>query len=276
MELPVWLYEHEEYVPIRDRSSFMRKNVLRLTALLENVRFGGGAGTGSPLDRALARVAAPLRLAGLFALVLMVCLSRSFLFTGSLFALALIFAAIRPERALKATFLPALAAAALAWVLALPALLLGASSAAAMLRIGVKTFINVSLVLGVSHTVPWNRIASALRVLHLPDVVIFTLDMALKHIEVLGRTSVSLSEALLLRSVGAPPRGSAAAGAAGVMGMTFLRAYEQGRAMEESMRCRGFSGTYPRPVAQSLGHADAVYALCFAMLVAFFLICQFQ
>ena len=274
MELPGWLCEHEAYVASRDRASFARKNVLRLTALLENVRFGGGAGSGSALDRALARVAAPLRLAGLFALVLMVCLSQNGLFTGLLLAVALMLAVVRPERALKATFLPALAAAALAWALALPALLLGASSAAAMLRIGIKTFINVELVLGLSHTVPWNQIASALRALHLPDVVIFTVDMALKHIEVLGRTSVLLSEALLLRSVGTAPRGSAAAGAAGVMGTTFLKAYEQGRAMEESMRCRGFSGVYPRPAALELGRADAVYAACLCALFAFFLICQ--
>lgn len=275
MELPTWLCEHEAYIPPRDRTSFARKNVLRLTALLEHVCFGGGAGTGSRIDRALSCVAAPLRLAGLFALVLMVCLSQSGLFMGALLAVALILAAIRPERALKATFLPALAAAVLAWVLALPALLLGVSSAAAMIRIGIKTFINVGLVLGVSYTVPWNKIASALRVLHLPDVVIFTVDMALKHIEVLGRTSASLSEALMLRSVGAAPRGSATSGAAGVMGMTFLKAYEQGRAMEESMRCRGFSGTYPRPAARGLGRSDAVYTAFIILVITFFCVCNF-
>ncbi len=271
MELPAWLSEHEGYEPGHNRASFARKNVLRLTALLERVRFGGGAGAGSAVDRALGRVCAPLRLGGVFALVLMTCISQSSLFVGLMFALVLALAAIRPERALRATFLPALAAAALAWVLALPALLLGASSAAAMLRIGIKTFVNVGLVLVVSYTVPWNAIAGALRALRLPDVVVFTIDMALKHIEVLGRTASSLSEALLLRSVGVTPRGSAAAGAAGVMGMTFVKAYEQGRAMEESMRCRGFSGTYPRPAGHKISRADAGYllALCVVALIFF-------
>ncbi len=58
-----------------------------------------------------------------------------------------------------------------------------------MLKIALKTFINVSLVLGVSWTLTWSRMSAALKMLHLPDEVIFTFDMALKHIEVLGRTA---------------------------------------------------------------------------------------
>ena len=141
-------------------------------------------------------------------------------------------------------------------VLALPALLLGASATGAMLKIALKTFINVSLVLGVSWTLTWNRMSAALKTLHLPDEVIFTFDMALKHIEVLGRTAHDLTESVMLRSVGRAPEGfSRTDSVAGIMGMTFIKAMECSRAMDEAMLCRGFAGAYPAPRGADLAGA---------------------
>ncbi len=278
MELPDWLCESEGYEPggRSRRSNGARSNVLRLTSLLERVRFGGGAGRGgkalSPVDRALAQVSAPLRLGGLLLAIVLVCLARSPLFLGGLLALALVLSAIRPERGLKATFLPALAAAALALVLALPASLMGAQAVSGMLVIALKVFVNVSLVLGVSWGMPWNRLSGALKVLHLPDVVIYTVDMALKHIEILGRSAARLSEALMLRSVGASSAKDALAASGGVMGATFLRAYRQGERLSEAMLCRGFTGEYPAPArASGKRAANIVYVLALAGLVACYL-----
>ena len=157
--------------------------------------------------------------------------------------------------------MPALAAAGFAVVLALPALLLGASATIAMLKIALKTFVNVSLVLGVSWTLTWSRMSSALKALRLPDEVIFTFDMALKHIEVLGRTMHDLTESVMLRSVGRAPAGfSRTDSVTGIMGMTFIKAMECSRSMDEAMLCRGFAGAYPAPARSSLSWRDAVYA----------------
>ena len=183
-------------------------------------------------------------------------------------AIALVLVAVRPVRGLRATFVPALGAAGLAVVLALPALLLGASATGAMLKIALKTFINVSLVLGVSWTLTWSRMSAALKMLHLPDEVIFTFDMALKHIEVLGRTAHDLCESVMLRSVGSAPAGfSRTDSLAGIMGMTFIKAMECSRAMDEAMLCRGFAGAYPAPARAGFGWHDAVYAAVVALLV---------
>ena len=202
-ELPSWLAAEERYEPAGARHRVMQKNVLHLASLLERVRLGGGAHEGgSMVDRALSCVSAPVRLVGMFVCVLCVCLTQSPLYLMLMAAIALVLVAVRPVRGLRATFVPALGAAGLAVVLALPALLLGASATGAMLKIALKTFINVSLVLGVSWTLTWSRMSAALKMLHLPDEVIFTFDMALKHIEVLGRTAHDLCESVMLRSVG--------------------------------------------------------------------------
>ena len=152
-------------------------------------------------------------------------------------------------------------------VLALPALLLGASATGAMLKIALKTFINVSLVLGVSWTLTWSRMSAALKMLHLPDEVIFTFDMALKHIEVLGRTAHDLCESVMLRSIGSAPEGfSRTDSVAGIMGMTYIKGMECSRAMDEAMLCRGFAGAYPAPARSGLSWRDTVYAAAVALL----------
>lgn len=219
------------------------------------------------VDRALSCVSAPVRLVGMFVCVLCVCLTQSPLYLMLMAAIALVLVAVRPVRGLRATFAPALGAAGLAVVLALPALLLGASATGAMLKIALKTFINVSLVLGVSWTLTWSRMSAALKTLHLPDEVIFTFDMALKHIEVLGRTAHDLCESVMLRSVGRAPEGfSRTDSIAGIMGMTFIKAMECSRAMDEAMLCRGFAGAYPAPARSGFGWCDAVYAAVVVLL----------
>lgn len=262
VELPSWLTEQERYEPTGARHRVMQKNVLHLASLLERVRLGGGARKGgSIIDRALSSVSAPVRLLGMLVCVLCVCLAQSPLYLMLMAAIALVLIAMRPVRGLRATFMPALAAAGFAVVLALPALLLGASAAIAMFKIALKTFVNVSLVLGVSWTLTWSRMSAALKMLHLPDEVIFTFDMALKHIEVLGRTAHDLCESVMLRSVGFAPAGfSRTDSLAGIMGMTFIKAMECSHAMDEAMLCRGFAGAYPVPARSSLSWRDAVYA----------------
>lgn len=262
VELPSWLTEQERYEPTGARHRVMQKNVLHLASLLERVRLGGGARKGgSMVDRALSSVSAPVRLLGMLVCVLCVCLAQSPLYLMLMAAIALVLIAMRPARGLRATFMPAMAAAGFAVVLALPALLLGASATIAMLKIALKTFVNVSLVLGVSWTLTWSRMSAALKALHLPDEVIFTFDMALKHIEVLGRTAHDLTESVMLRSVGRAPAGfSRTDSVAGIMGMTFIKAMECSRAMDEAMLCRGFAGAYPVPARSSLSWRDAVYA----------------
>lgn len=261
-ELPSWLAVEQRYEPTGARHRVMQKNVLHLASLLERARLGGGAHEGgSMVDRALSCVSAPVRLLGMLVCVLCVCLAQSPLYLMLMAAIALVLIAVRPVRGLRATFMPALAAAGFAVVLALPALLLGASATIAMLKIALKTFVNVSLVLGVSWTLTWSRMSSALKALRLPDEVIFTFDMALKHIEVLGRTMHDLTESVMLRSVGRAPAGfSRTDSVAGIMGMTFIKAMECSRSMDEAMLCRGFAGAYPAPARSSLSWRDAVYA----------------
>ena len=157
------------------------------------------------VDRALSCVSAPVRLVGMFVCVLCVCLTQSPLYLMLMAAIALVLVAVRPVRGLRATFVPALGATGLAVVLALPALLLGASAAGACSRSRSRRSLTCRSCWAFSWTLTWSRMSAALKTLQLPDEVIFTFDMALKHIEVLGRTAHDLCESVMLRSVGRAP-----------------------------------------------------------------------
>lgn len=275
--LPAWLKVPEGYEPLRDKTGFMARNMLHLASMLRRVRMGGGAqailsGTGpsSPLDRALSHVSPALRLAGLLIFVLLVLMSHSTVFLMAAACIDLVLVALRPADGIRATLVPAFAASIVAAVLAIPAAFMGA--AASMLFIAGKTLVNVSLVLGLSWSVPWNRLIGALKAYRMPDEIIFTLDTAIKHIEILGRTASALNEALILRSVGRTKgRYEKTTSSAGVMGATFLRSYACAQAMDEAMTCRGFTGSYLRRRERVLTAAGVAYLAALAVLVLAYL-----
>ena len=277
-QLPAWLMAQEAYTPEPDKTGFLHKNMLHLTTMLAHVHMGGGAAAiadpaapASPLDRALACVSPSLRLAGLLVTVLLILMAHSVMFLLLAACVVLVLVALRPAAGIKATLLPSFGAALVALILAIPAALMG--NASAMVLIAVKTVLNVSLVLGLSWSVPWNRLIGGLKAFHLPDEVIFTLDTALKHIEILGRVAASLNEALTLRSVGRTRgRYEKTTSAAGVMGATFLRAYACGQAMEEAMTCRGFTGTYVRRRERVLTPAGVCYLVAIGLLICSYLL----
>jgi cobalt/nickel transport system permease protein len=93
-----------------------------------------------------------------------------------------------------------------------------------------------------NHTTQWNHITGALRKLHIPGIFLFTLDIALKYIVLLGTLIQDILTSLRLRSVGKNNKKYQSVG--GVMGVTFLRGTEMSREMYESMRCRGFTDDY--------------------------------
>ena len=248
--LPSWLAQREDYRPEHDKTGFMARNLLHLTSMVAHVKMGGGAaalayGTGpvSPIDRALSHVSPALRLIGL-----LVCI-----------ALTLI--------AHNPVFLMLMGCV----VLAIPAIWV--NGADARVSIAAKILLNVTLVLGVSWTVPWNRLIAGLKLFHLPDEIIFTLDLALKHIEILGRSATRLNEALVLRSVGRTRgRFDKTTSSAGVMGATFLKAYTCGQALDEAMLCRGFTGTYVCRRERVMTPAGIIYLGGIALLVLCYLL----
>lgn len=100
----------------------------------------------------------------------------------------------------------------------------------------------VTLVGILSSETSWNKLTGSLRTFHVPPLFIFTLDITLKYISILGEICVDILRAVSLRSVGKNPIN--AKSFSGVLGITFLKSSEMAEEMYASMCCRGFTGEY--------------------------------
>lgn len=248
--IPTWLARPEEYDPAPDSDRFLAKSMLGIMSVLERFRLEGGqAGRFEP---------APLfKLVALVATVLMVSLARNFAFVACVLALVLARMCMLPSNALRETTLTGLIAASLTLLIMLPAILLGQTQAAVVLP--VKVFACASLALIVSTTTPFNQLTASLRQLHVPNVIILTVDLTLKYIVMLGEVALSTLTALKCRSVGKDHDKSSSLG--NVVGVAFVKSQELSLETYAAMTCRGFTGEYAARVPQG---ASGRRALCTA------------
>ena len=112
----------------------------------------------------------------------------------------------------------------------------------------------------------------ALRTFHVPNLVILTIDLALKSIVRLGQVALEVLIALRLRSVGRNDRKQDAIG--GVGGVVFLKTNEAAQTTYDAMTCRGFEGEYVVPHERQWRVIDLAWLIGFAVLLAAFLYLQ--
>ena len=105
-----------------------------------------------------------------------------------------------------------------------------------------RVYVSVTLVGILSAGTSWNKLTASMRTFRIPSLFIFTLDITLKYISVLGEICVDILTSVGLRSVGKNP--DKAKSFSGVLGITFLKSSEMSEEMYASMCCRGFTGEY--------------------------------
>ena len=109
-------------------------------------------------------------------------------------------------------------------------------------NITARVYVSVTLVGILSAGTSWNKLTGSMRTFRIPSLFIFTLDITLKYISVLGEICIDILTSVRLRSVGKNP-GKAKA-FSGVLGITFLKSSEMAEEMYAAMCCRGFVGEY--------------------------------
>lgn len=272
--VPDWLLRPEDYAPLRDRERFLQRNMLRLTSLLSHMKLQRGGledrAALSPVDRALVSVDSALRLLGLIVTIVCISVASNMFFVYTVLALFLTASALRSGEELIDRLQLPLAAAALTALIMLPAVFLG--QPASLVRVSLKVFLSVGLVIGLSRSVAYNQLIAGLRFYHVPGLVVFVLDITLKYIVMLGEVAEGVLMALRLRSVGRndDKRGSSS----GVMGITFLKAHDYAGEMYEAMECRGFTGDYVVPDHRVLSLSAVVYLFMLASEVLYLLLME--
>ena len=108
-----------------------------------------------------------------------------------------------------------------------------------------------------------------MRTFRIPSLFIFTLDITLKYISVLGEICVDILTSVGLRSVGKNP--DKAKSFSGILGITFLKSSEMAEEMYAAMCCRGFTGEYQSKQKYRVCPYDIVHILIMAGCVALFI-----
>lgn len=257
-EIPDWMLEEEVYEPKKDRERFISGSLLKLMSILSNAREDGSIRIGgtSPSVKVLCT---------LYLLILTAC-SRNAFFSYCVLAGCLVRYCILPGRYLRRIIRSGAAAAAFSMLLMLPAVFMGQPNT--MLTVSLKVFISVSLIACLAATTPWNRLTETFHMFHIPDLFIFTFDLTLKYIVILGDLCVNILTALRLRSVGRNRNKKESF--SGVLGHVFIRSREMAEEMYGAMQCRGFEGEYHSIRKKRFRWADLLYALLAAAVTAAF------
>lgn len=258
-ELPEWMVQTQPYEPGRDHDQFVKKSMLGLIGILSRARKSGSAGKQF--------ASAPVHLFCAIFLILLMSLSRNMFFTYCMLGGFLIRLCLLPEKQLAGVVWSALAAAAISALFLLPAVFLG--NPRSLVTISLKVLLSVGLIRCMSATTPWNQLTEGLRFYHVPDLFIFTFDITLTYIVLLGEIAQDMLQALRLRSVGVNPKKEKSM--SGVLGITFLKAKELSEETYQAMVARGFEGEYRRPCRICLSWKDAVMLGGAAVIFVLFL-----
>lgn len=264
-ELPPWLLEAERYDPPADRDGFIAQSARSIARVLARLRLDDGQAT--PLSPS-----APTKLVVGLVLILLTSLSTNFAFVLAVLAGVLVRVALLPARALRRVAGVAAGAAAVTALVMLPSLLLGQPQSLAIVT--TKVAVSTCCALTVALSCPVHELTGALRQLHVSNLAIMTVDLALRGIVTLGTTALEVLEALRLRSVGRNRAKGSSLG--GVGGIVLLKANRAAQDTSDAMRCRGFTGRYQATAAARPGARDVAWLAALALVVALFLYLQGQ
>ena len=233
--LPEWMKENDTYAPPRDGGAFARKTLRKLGEILARIRVQRGREKKGAIP-------AVWKLLGVIAGILILSVTQRGIVLLGMGALVLAVLCFLPAAQLWEVLKTAFWAAFLTALLFLPAAFLYPGSVRSHAVVAFKVFLSVSLLGSFHRTVQWNHITGALKKMRVPGIFIFTLDITLKYIVILGTMIQDLLESYSLRLVGKNRGKYGSIG--GVMGVTYVKSTEYCQETYEAMRCRGFTDDY--------------------------------
>ena len=257
--LPSWMCESEAYEPNIDKDGFITKSAQAILGVLAKLKWNAGK------DRRFS--ASPsLKLCYTFLFILLTACSKNYLFSLIMVAGTILALASYPASAMKQILSGTIGAVLFSIFILLPAVFMG--NPQILLTIGTKVFLSVTLIGMLSAGTAWNKLTASLRAFHIPDIFIFTLDITLKYIAVLGEICMEILTALRLRSIGQNKKKAKAF--SGILGISFLKSREMADEMYAAMCCRGFVGEYKTGRKYAFRKQDIFYIFSMIAVVGLF------
>ena len=257
--LPDWMYSRENYVPSSDRDAFITKSTRSVLSVLSRLQFKEGK------DGRLS--ASPsLKLFYTIVYIFLIACSHNYFFVLLMCAVVTVRLAFFQAPAIRQILSGTMGAVLLSVFILLPSVFLG--NPKTLVNITSRVYVSVTLMGILSVGTSWNKLSGSLRIFHIPSLFIFTLDITLKYISVLGEICSDMLTAVRLRSVGKNPKKAKAL--SGILGITFIKSEEMAQEMHAAMCCRGFTGEYQMEQKHQLNLTDMFYILLMLGCVALF------
>ena len=263
--LPSWMCESEAYEPNIDKDGFITKSAQAILGVLAKLKWNAGK------DRRFS--ASPsLKLCYTFLFILLTACSKNYLFSLIMVAGTILALASYPASAMKQILSGTIGAVLFSIFILLPAVFMG--NPQILLTIGTKVFLSVTLIGMLSAGTAWNKLTASLRAFHIPDIFIFTLDITLKYIAVLGEICMEILTSLRLRSIGQNKKKAKAF--SGILGISFLKSREMADEMYAAMCCRGFVGEYKTGRKYAFRKQDICYIFSMIAVVGLFVYLEWK
>lgn len=232
--MPEWLLKKDDYIPQKDKNAFINKSILSIlkvfSRFMKQTEYKKNKVEINPLVKLISTLIA----------IIFISLTRSFAFVLIVNVFILVLINFLTIDDIKHVLKLGLTVGIFTFIILLPSIFLGYGNNSLMITLKVLasvTFINI-----LACTTQWNGLISALKVLHVPDIFIFVLDITIKYILMLGDFSLNMLYCLKLRAIG--KSSNKATALSGVIGTMFIKSKELAEEMQGAMECRGFTGEY--------------------------------
>lgn len=258
-EIPAWLTTKQEYIPPKDKASFLNSSQKATVKLLSSFNLNS-------TNYKTKEANTTCRLFGLLLMIVLTALSKNFGFVLFMIALSLVrIATLKAER-IKALFKVLLPALLISALILIPSIFMGNPKTPATI-LG-KILVCTSLVMVVNLTAPFNEITRSLKLFYVPNVIIFTFDLTIKYIVLLGQVCYDMLTAMKMRSIGR--NNDKRTSMSGILGTVFIKAKNASEDTARAMECRGFDGKYVVTRNKKFTALDFIYVICIAAVIGVF------
>lgn len=243
--LPDWICSQEKYVPSEDKEAFLTKSTKSILSVLAKLQFHEGK------DGRFSATPSLKLFYTLIYIILTAC-SENYLFTLIMCVAVTVRLAFFSAKSIRQILSGTAGAVLFSVLILLPSVFMGTPQT--LMNITSRVYVSVTLIGILSAGTSWNKLTGSMRTFRLPSIFIFTLDITLKYISVLGEMCADILTSVRLRSVGKNPQKAKAL--SGVLGISFLKSGEMAEEMHAAMCCRGFTGEYKKNRRYKLCAAD--------------------
>ncbi|WP_297425851.1 energy-coupling factor transporter transmembrane protein EcfT [Clostridium sp.] len=259
--VPEWLLVKDNYVPKEEKNLYIEKSIFSLIKIISIIRQDKNQG------KLVYSINPTLKVICTLVMVILTSVSRNIIYLLIMDIYSLINLFLMEKRTRKRILLRSIIFPFITLIVLIPSMFYG--NIHNSLLIFQKLLITILLMNLLPHNTKWNEISKSLKLLFIPDIFIWIMDITIKYIVLLGEHSINLLYALKLRAIGITPNKYNSL--TGIMGSLFIKSYKMSEEMFYAMECRGFVGEYSTKVNLKFKKIDYVYLIVNVLLVSLFI-----